>query len=297
MNAIIGYLKNKNVHTPQIALGRFLLAFAMLLYVSFNGLDVVANHNYTLMRGHTIRHSAHASVPFKQADLFMIMNPSSARIVVMIILLVVMTGFYPKITGILHFWACFSVHNYFMILNGGDEIALVLSSLLLPVCLTDPRRNQWARHTTGPSRRNIVAYLALVAIQAQAAYIYFCAGYEKFFSKKWLDGTAVYYYTSHHNLGAPSWLRTINEYITLTPLVKALSWGVLGFELLLAACFFLPPRLKKRFIIPGIIFHLLIVFNFGLITFFFSISGMLILYLDEQDSVTGWFRKKLARSA
>ena len=294
MNTIIDYLKSKPIHTPRIALARFLLAFALLLTVVFNDLDVIANHRYGVMPTYGIRHTAAKSIPFKQLDMFMVMDPSVARIVIIIILLMVMSGFFPKVTGILHFMACFSVHNYFMIINGGDEICLVMSLLLLPVCLTDNRLNQWVYRKETPSKWNITAGMALVVIQIQAAYIYFSAGYEKLYNRQWIDGTAAYYFTSHYRLGAPDWLRHVNELLTLTPAVRLLSWSVLALEFLLAACLFFPSRIRKKFLVPAIIFHLLIVFNFGLVSFFFSMLGMLTLFLDDEESFTGIFVKKKA---
>ena len=276
---LITHLKTKQVHTPRIAVARFLLAFGMLLTLLCNDMSTVANHNYTRLPGYSARHTTSMSVPLKQLDLFMIMPPGVAKGVVTVILLLVMSGFYPRVTSVLHFIACFSYHNYFLIINGGDEITFVLSLLLLPLCLSDPRKNQWTPMAPGPSQSNIIGNVALLVIQVQAAYIYFSAGYEKLYSKVWTEGTAVFYYTSHYRLGAPSWLQHINESLTLTPMVRVLSWSVLAFEFLLALCLFFPERIRRKFFIPALIFHLLIVVNFGLISFFFAIAGMLVLYL------------------
>ena len=279
IDKLITYLKNKQVHTPRIALARILLAFGMLLTLMFNDMSIVANHNYKRLPDYSARHTATVSVPLKKMDIFMVMPPGVAKGVVIVILLLVMSGYYPKVTGVLHFLACFSYHNYFLIVNGGDEITYALSLLLLPLCLSDPRKNQWQRIAASSSQRNIVGNVALAAIQIQAAYIYFSAGYEKLSTKVWTEGTAVFYYTSHYRLGAPTWLQHINEMVTLTPMVKVLSWGVLAFEFLLALCLFFSDRLRKKFFIPALIFHLLIVVNFGLISFFFAMAGLLVLYL------------------
>ncbi|PQJ11363.1 hypothetical protein CJD36_006060 [Flavipsychrobacter stenotrophus] len=279
MDKLITYLKNKQVHTPRIALARLLLALGMLLTILCNDMSIVANHNYKRLPEYSAKHSSTISVPLKQLDLFMVMPPGVAKGVVVVILLLVMTGFYPKVTGVLHFIACFSYHNYFLIVNGGDEITFVMSLLLLPLCLSDPRKNQWRHVETTASQGNIVGNIALLMIQVQAAYIYFNAGYTKLFSRVWREGTAVFYYTSHYRLGATFWLQQINELVTRTPLVKVLSWGVLAFELLLALCLFFSEKIKRKFFIPALIFHGLIVINFGLISFFFAMAGMLVLYL------------------
>ena len=276
---LITYLKNKQVHTPRIALARFLLAFGMLLTLLFNDMSTVANHHYQRLPEYSAKHTSTISVPLKQLDLFMVMPPGVAKGAVIVILLLVMSGLYPRVTGVLHFIACFSYHNYFLVVNGGDEITFVMSLLLLPLCLSDPRKNQWRHGETTASQGNIVGNIALLMIQVQAAYIYFSAGYEKLYSKVWTEGTAVFYYTSHYRLGAPSWLQHINEMATLTPMVMVLSWGVLLFELLLAFCLFFPEKIRRKFFIPALIFHGLIVINFGLISFFFAMAGMLVLYL------------------
>ncbi len=283
MNAIIDYLKQKSVHTPRLAIVRFLLAFGLLLTVLSTNQSVMVNHHYKKIEGYMIRHDAARPAPFKKWDLFLMMNPETAKMVVIFILLLTMTGLLPQVTGPLFFWACFSLHNYYIINNGGDDLAFILSILLLPICLTDPRLNTWKGKVSGPRRGNITANIAMVIIQFQAAFLYFDASYSKLFHRQWYEGTAVYYYTSNYRLGAPDWLKHINELITLTPMVKALTWGSLALELLLAACFFFPARIKRKFIIPALLFHFLIVINFGLITFFISIAAMLLLYLDDED--------------
>lgn len=276
---LVQRLSETVVHTPRLALARLLLALGMLLSLTFNDMSLVANHSYDRLPEYRALHSAKSSVPFKQADIFMHLPPAAAKGVAIVILLLVMSGFVPQVTAVLHFIVCFSYHNYFLVINGGDEIAYVLSLLLLPLCLSDPRINQWKRiaHTT--ASRNIVGNIALWVVRLQAAFIYFSAGYEKIFSKVWRQGTAVFYYTSHYRLGAPQWLRTINEVITLTPVVVLLSWGTIALELVLAACLFLPYKWRKKVFMPALLFHGLIIINFGLITFFFSMAGLLVLLL------------------
>jgi antimicrobial peptide system SdpB family protein len=284
MKQLVERLKNKSVHNEKLAIARFLLALCILLSLLFNDMNVIANHNYTHLQIYKSRHNERVYVPLKKADLFMILSPAKAKVVVIIILLCVMSGFLPQVTCLLQVWACFSVHNYFLILNGGDQIAFILSILLVPICLTDPRLNQWTRTDNAHSRINIFANIAFFAIQVQAAIVYLDSGISKLFVKEWQEGTAVYYFTSHYRLGAPDWLRSINELITLTPFVAILSWGVILLELLLFACLFAAPKVKKAFLILALAFHLLIVIDFGLITFFLAIAALLILYLDDENN-------------
>ena len=285
---LIERLKNTNVHTPRIAIVRFLLALGLLLTLLANDVNVIANHNYKKLPGYSTHYSNQSSSCLKKVDIFTVMAPEKARIIVAIMLILVMTGLAPQITGFLFFWACFSFHNYYIILNGGDDIAMVLSLLLLPVCITDPRFNQWKRVKNRPSKRNIIAGIAMFAIQLQAAWLYFDACIPKLWLKEWRDGTAVYYFTSHYRLGAHGWLQQFNEIFTLSPFVRLITWSVLLLELLLSMCIFFPVKTRQKFLYPAIFFHFLIVINFGLLSFFFSISALLILYLynDKRSAIS-----------
>ena len=297
MKNLIAYIKGRNLHTPRIAIVRFLLAFGVLLTLLANDFDVIANHNYTKLKGYAIRHDHRRKRELEKADIFLLMDPEKAKIVIMVVLVLVMTGFFPQITGILHLWASFCIHNYIIIYNGGDDLAFVLSAFLLPICLTDPRINTWKWKDTGISQRNIVSNIALVVIQIQAAFLYFDAWYAKLFTWQWHNGTAVYYYTSSYRVGAVDWLRNINEMVTLTPMVKLVTWGVLSFEVLLTACLFFSAKWKRKLIIPAFIFHFLFLINFGLITFYISITALLLLYLDDDDRIAKFlFRRNKVHS-
>ncbi|NCX95620.1 MAG: hypothetical protein EBX41_04280 [Chitinophagia bacterium] len=273
LNALIAQLKAGNCHTPLLAYSRFLLALCFLLTLYFNDLATLSVAD---MPGYASHHSA----PLKYLNLFYLLPAGIAKAIAIAILLATMSGFLPRITALLHFWVAFSLYNYITIMNGGDKIAYLFALLLLPVCLTDPRLNQWKPHNPAPHNSlNIIPNLAIVFVKLQAAWVYIDAGTAKLANSQWRDGTALYYYTSHYRLGAPQWLRSLNEYITLTSAGRVLNWGVLAFELLLGIALFLPKRFRKMLFIPAVVFHLLIAVNFGLVSFFIAIAGMLILYL------------------
>ena len=60
-------------------------------------------------------------------------------------LLVVASGFRPRVTAIVHTWIVFSVSASVTFPDGGDAIALIVVLLITPMCLADPRPWQWAR--------------------------------------------------------------------------------------------------------------------------------------------------------
>lgn len=289
MQRLISYLKDKDIHNQKLAIARLLLAFGMLLTIMSNDMGKTANtgflsrHHYTDRNYALAKHDPKMNMPLRSMNLFIVLPLPAAKVVAAIILLLVISGYLPQISCLFHFWVCFSVHNYFYNVNGSDSIALLLSLLLIPVCITDRRINQWQQQPHPPKSINIFSNIAYIAIQFQAAVIYLLAGIAKLRTRVWQDGTAVYYYTSHYRLGAQNRLRAFNELFTLTPLVVILSWGVILFELLLFLCLFAPAGIKRFFLFSGILFHLVILINFGLISFFFSMSALLILYLDDDN--------------
>ena len=307
MRTVLCKFINTNVHTEKLAIARFLLAFGMLLTLVTNDMGKVVNtgiissHRFNDRNYSIPRHDAAMKMPLSRFDLFHVLPAEFATLIACIILLAVMSGYFPRLTCWLHFWVCFSVQNFFYNVNGSDSVALILSILLLPVCLTDSRTSQWQRPKPESASVRIFSGVAFLAIQVQAAFIYLLAGVAKLETKVWQEGTAVYYYTSHYRLGADDGLRTFNELFTLSPMVRFISWGVIAFELLLPLCLFASARIKKIFLIIALVFHLLIIINFGLITFFLSMSALLILFLDEQNNSVQLFyrifRKKPVQPA
>ena len=287
--ADISWLKTHSIHTPVLALARFLLALGMLLTFLSNDFSreantgMLAGHHYTEFRYPYLHHEARESVPLKHADIFLLMPESAAKIVVISILLLVMTGFIPQITCLLHFWVCFSVHNFFQNENGGETVSLIASFLLIPICLTDTRLSQWRYKKTGPLSRNIFSNVAMMALKVQIALIYLVSTFSKMKTPGWRNGTAVYEYTSHYRRGAPDWLRHLNEIFTLPPLGLVVTWGIIIFEILLSFCMFANTRIKRIFLILALIFHFIIIFNFGLVTFFLAMTALLLLFLDDQQ--------------
>jgi antimicrobial peptide system SdpB family protein len=120
----------------------------------------------------------------------------------------------------------------------------------------------------------------------QVSIIYFHAAIGKLNNAEWLDGTCIYYWFTNNVFGAPIWLQKVYSVITLSKFVPIFTWSVIILELSLFACLFVTNHyLKNIFLILGIIFHLGIVVTHGLPTFFFSMTGALILYLGNPDII------------
>lgn len=222
-------------------------------------------------------------------SLFCLVPPSYqylnlARWTAVILMLVVVSGWRPRITGILHWWIAYSLNSAAVTLDGGEQTSAVLSLLLIPVTLTDPRRWHWQplRSTEASSTSlysRILGLTSLVAIRAQVAGIYLHAGVGKLFVEDWVNGTALYYYLLDPMLGVSPAIERLIRPVLVSPAVVIPTWGTIILELLLFAALFMPKPYWRPLLWSGIAFHTIIAIMIGIVTFSIAMFGALILYL------------------
>ena len=222
-------------------------------------------------------------------SLFCLVPPSypylnAVRWLALIVLAVVISGWRPRYTGILHWWIAYSLQSSAVTIDGGEQVSCVLTLLLLPVTLTDPRKWHWQRFDAScappPSiYSRLLALTALVALRVQVAAIYLHAGVAKLAIREWVDGTAVYYYLFDPTLGLSPTLKQVLAPILTTSAVVLPTWGTLLLELLLFIGLFLPKPYWRPLLVLGIVFHALIAVTIGIITFALAMVGALILFL------------------
>lgn len=214
---------------------------------------------------------------------------SLARWLGVAILLVVASGWRPRVTAIFHWWVAFSLFVSITIPDGGDQATAVITLLLLPVALTDPRRWHWQSlpddtSTTMRSAVRLLALSALFVIRLQVAGIYLNSSIAKLAVTEWRDGTAVYYWISQPIFGAPGWLHGLLIAVAATSLgVIAMTWGSLFLEFSLAIAIVMPRRSWKYLLVGGILFHGFIALMMGLLSFSTAMAAALILYLRPVD--------------
>ncbi|CAM1368545.1 Antimicrobial peptide system, SdpB family protein [Tenacibaculum litopenaei] len=219
-----------------------------------------------------------------------------AKIICLIILGLVISGWRPRFTGFFHWWVAFSFSTSSLILEGGDQIAEILTLLLIPVTLADHRRFHWQNNIKCYLSRSLVAdtiVLFIISINfiisLQVAFIYFHASVGKYSSEEWANGTAIYYWFDNSIFGLSNFWRKIMFPLLKNPyLVTGMTWGTLLLEILLfmgIAISKSEPK-RKNLLCLGIGFHFLIGLFFGLWTFFITMTGALILYLGPRDGFT-----------
>jgi antimicrobial peptide system SdpB family protein len=193
----------------------------------------------------------------------------------------VISGILPQVTCFFHFWVTFSFFRYCPIVEGGDQIASIVSMLLIPVMVFDNRSNHWHKPKSRQrSLINIWGNMTILFIQVQVAVVYFHAFAGKLVVEEWINGTATYYWFTHNIFGFSSLLQSPGEMLMKSSfIVTSTTWGTLLLEILLFAALFMSERRRLYLLYAGIFFHFGIVVVHGLLSFFFSMTACLIIYL------------------
>jgi antimicrobial peptide system SdpB family protein len=273
----LGWANAANPWTNAYGLARTMLALGTLGTLLFS-------HSSSIFRPTVASDLAPTCVDSTRWTLFCLAPNEHLEVlrwVAVAILALVASGWRPRITGILHWWVAFSLSITGTLVDGGDQITAVLSLLLLPVCLTDPRVWHWQAPPQKASQAGkVIARSALLIVRLQVAVVYFHAAVAKLAVPEWVDGTAVYYWFNDPSLGMPYWLSPVMTFLIINPItVVAITWGTMLLELSLAAGLLADARYRRVLLVLGITFHVGIALVHGLISFVLAMWAALFLFL------------------
>lgn len=212
------------------------------------------------------------------------------RMISIAVLIVTASGWRPRLTAIPQWWVTMSLQASIVIPDGGDQIAAVLTFLLIPVALTDNRVWHWTnasaidRPGTWFLGRSLIAWSASFVIRLQVAGVYFQASVAKLPHPEWADGTAIYYWLNDPMFGAPVWLRPgVGSLTHNALLVQSLTWGALIIEFAVALGLIARRSVRPYLLLAGLSLHLAIGILMGLPSFSITMFGALVLFLKPFD--------------
>jgi antimicrobial peptide system SdpB family protein len=213
-----------------------------------------------------------------------------AQAVAVAVLLVVASGWRPRLTALPHWWISWSVAASITLPDGGDQVAVVLTLILLPIALTDGRVWHWSApapvaRTRAGEIGAVLALSALAVARLQVAGIYAHSSLAKLGVEEWRDGTAMYYWLQQPGFAPTPFLREPLLALAQTPFGAALmTWGPIALELALALSLLMAVRARRTLLVLGILFHLAIAAMMGLVSFGLSMVAALILLLRPRDA-------------
>lgn len=277
-------VSTKNNIGTTYGIARSIIAFGTLLTLITNNPKLLFNTTYARLNGRM------SFFPFFDSylNLFNALKSYTPYLPVAIASLILITtiiGYRPRFTGILHWWVSFSFVTSGVLIDGGDQIASNLTLMLIPITLFDNRKSHWQRVTEEDTTRystfkNITCYFIFLIIRLQICFIYLHASIGKLPVNEWADGTAVYYWLSDPYFGMNSWQAfLLKPFIINHAFVLVATWGIMAIELLLFMGIVMDKKYYPKLFIVGVLMHLSFLVFLGLFSFFFAITGGLVLYL------------------
>lgn len=237
--------------------------------------------------------------------LFALLNgrEALARWVAIALLVVVASGYRPRWTGVLHWWVSASFFASMVTQDGGDQCAAVLTLMLIPLTLCDPRVWHWSASPAIESRSadvlQRIGRSTLFATRFQIAGLYLHAAVGKVAIREWTNGTAIYYWLLDTRVGVATvyhdWVLALLRPAWVS---AALTWGPMALEFALFLALAMAPghRARKLLFWLGLLFHVGNAVFFGLVSFMIAMTAALVLLLrpaEEPYVLPAW----LARTA
>lgn len=265
---MIDFLFKYNPYKYNYQIARMLLATAQILTLIFS------NYNLSSIK------EAHILGKLITISTY---NLNHLKWIPIIILIWVVSGYFYKLSSVLHFIASFILFQLGIFVEGGEQICVIVSFLLMIICFGDRRKCLWDKETkyTNSKILYFLSKSAFCVIKIQVAIIYLFAATIKIRSEYWVDGSAMYYWFNNAMFGANPFFRYIldpifNNHI-LSPLI---TWSVLILEFLLFAALFMDKKQQRNMYIAGFTFHFGIILIMGLWSFGIIMIACLTLYLE-----------------
>ncbi|MER8184442.1 sporulation-delaying protein SdpB family protein [Kitasatospora sp. NPDC094015] len=205
--------------------------------------------------------------------------PGARRVLAVLGLLLVISGWLPRWTAVLHWYLTFGLTGTMAVADAGDMAARIGTLLLLPLLLGDPRRWIW----TGRLRPPVPAWrgagrAALLLLRVQVLIVYAQAAGSKLLDPLWRDGTALYYWLHSHYWGLAPALRPLLDPVLANGWsVRALTWTVIVLELGIAGCMLAPGRPRRAAVPAAVLLHGGIALCMGLPGFALTMVGLVLL--------------------
>jgi len=268
-----------------LGLVRSLLAISLLTNILFTGKDRLFFYSLNADINPEIYKVKYGILT--QYSIFNLLDIDIAYYLTILILLVVISGYFSRLSSILHFYICFSFVSSTLLVNGGNKISLVLTLLLIPICFLENRKNHWVEETKPLNfYRDVALSLVLLFARLQICYIYFQTFYKKIVVHEWSNGTMLWYYLQRQRYFETDdgLRRMFLDFVLYNDKLLVIStWSVLLVELLLSLTLFFKQENRIYLFLMGVVLHLSIAIFLGLFSFALVMIAALLLLTFPLD--------------
>lgn len=211
-----------------------------------------------------------------------------SKAITIAVLVWVIIGLLPQISCFFHAWVAYSFHLQATIVEGGDQLAQIITILLIPILLIDKRLFHWHDYdwlkVEYPQFIYDFSISSMYMIKLQMAVLYFFAFVDKLKTPFWTDGSAVYYWLNHNLFGIENAVSPLFSLIVNNTFLSPIAtWAVILVEVILFAGIFMSKERRILLFFLGIMFHFTIVIVHGLFSFFLAMLAGLLIYLIPWD--------------
>jgi antimicrobial peptide system SdpB family protein len=274
-------LCQKNLAANTLQITRSILAIATLLTLCFSSTDTLFQNR---LINPLIEYTSLAEYGFFK--IMGIEKVGTAKFIFMLVLIFVISGYYKKLTSLLHWYFSLSFVFNGSVIDGGDQITAILCMLIVPISFLDSRKNTWIYwdYADKPSYKIFISNVFFKLLQFQVALIYFISAISKIFIAEWVDGTAYYYWFIDNGFGAPVYLKQLIGFIISKQyIVTSITWGTIIFEITIFCSYFSNNKYFKKLLFKaGVVFHIAIAIIHGIPSFSLAMIGCLFILLRSE---------------
>ncbi len=279
-NSFLDFFETNHSQNSNIVYARLILSVGLLLTIIFNDINV-------LFRPTEISFESPMCLQYNFFGIFCLLSNklAIAKLISILLLIFTISGYLPIIGNVFLWYISFSFYSSSLIIDGGDQVTLVLSLLMIPLFISNRDFNIYNKKTfLNKNNANFtlttISSVFFILIILQIMILYLQAGIAKLYTNEWANGTAMYYWLHTTNLSVTNWVQSF-----LSPMLKnkyilpLMTWGVMIFEVFLAFSALLPIKYRRISFLLGVCFHFSIVITFGLFSFFFAMTAALFILL------------------
>lgn len=276
MNKLMNNGKNLN-YGFLLTLGRSIVALGQLTVILFTPLSYLQDQ--------IAGSDAYVQCSSFYSDWNILCNasiPDSVKISILsVILIFVISGYYPRISSILHFLVSITIYSGITLADGGESAAIVTTFWIAIIGLFDGRKNGWTQSFSSSKNSSSLLFTISLAgalfLKIQCSLMYFHASVSKMSSDTWVDGTAMYYIIRMEMFGASPPFRDFMIWFTSQPVGTVVAThGTLVAELFIALSIWGNRNLKACAIVLSVLLHVSIIFILGISSFALVMIGLVI---------------------
>jgi antimicrobial peptide system SdpB family protein len=275
---------DNNYWTNWLGLSRTLLALSLFLTLIFNS-DIMLFYT-------GIQNENFSKFDFIDLNMYSWFgNLQTTRIVSIILLIPIIIGIYPKYTCVLHWLITYSFNITSIATDGGDQVASIITLLLIPICIFDNRKWHWSIEKQNKSFiAKTISTFAHLLLTIQISIIYFFASIGKFKVEEWVNGSAIYYWLTQPLFGVTSFFRPLIDVILHNSFLTAfLNWSIIFLELAIGLCILTKnANYRSKLLIISVIFHFFILLLLGIASFSIIMISCLIILLISKNNNYGF---------